>query len=145
MPGLGAILSAFAAHGLPPPDAGHAGHDSGDPWGGLTAEKLLSTMHPKMQKLLKAMPDVRRDYVRELDTALVESRSSSNPDDIKMLREQIEGAIKEMNSEIGQNPAALDDLMKETASKMALCPFVIAPPNTLPEKAGCRLDHRKFL
>ena len=27
-----------------------------------------------MQKLLKAMPDVRRDYVRELDTALVESR-----------------------------------------------------------------------
>ena len=35
---------------------------------------------------------------------------------------------------IGQNPAALDDLMKETASKMALCPFVIAPPNTLPEK-----------
>ena len=30
--------------------------------------------HPKMQKLLKAMPDVRRDYVRELDTALVESR-----------------------------------------------------------------------
>lgn len=29
-----------------------------------------------MQKLLKAMPDVRRDYVRELDTALVESRSS---------------------------------------------------------------------
>ena len=26
-----------------------------------------------MQKLLKAMPDVRRDYVRELDTALVES------------------------------------------------------------------------
>ena len=111
--------------------------------------------HPKMQKLLKAMPDVRRDYVRELDTALVESRakpenrrawktqhfncdtktqdntrytrgwfliyfpatnsflwvsqgvtvsgwskivlwgSSSNFDDIKMLREQIEGAIKE--------------------------------------------------
>lgn len=31
--------------------------------------------HPKMQKLLKAMPDVRRDYVRELDTALVESRA----------------------------------------------------------------------
>ena len=28
-----------------------------------------------MQKLLKAMPDVRRDYVRELDTALVESRA----------------------------------------------------------------------
>ena len=77
--------------------------EPGDPWGGLTAEKLLSTMqqaqdvqrgrldsrklrapvcldggevtrHPKMQKLLKAMPDVRRDYVRELDTALVESR-----------------------------------------------------------------------
>ena len=30
-----------------------------------------------MQKLLKTMPDVRRDYVRELDTALVESRSLS--------------------------------------------------------------------
>ena len=28
-----------------------------------------------MQKLLKVMPDVRRDYVRELDTALVESRA----------------------------------------------------------------------
>eukprot|EP00913_Durusdinium_trenchii_P034119 g31934.t1 len=66
----------------------------GDPWDGLTAEKLISTMHPKMQKLLKTMPDVRRDYVRELDTALVESRSLSSSDDIKMLREQIEGAIK---------------------------------------------------
>mmetsp|Transcript_136221 Transcript_136221/g.322778 ORF Transcript_136221/g.322778 Transcript_136221/m.322778 type:complete len:143 (-) Transcript_136221:122-550(-) len=142
MPGLGtAIVSAFTAHGLPPPDAGH---DSGDPWGGLTAEKLLSTMHPKMQKLLKAMPDVRRDYVRELDTALVESRGAANPDDIKMLREQIEGAIKEMNSEIGKNPKALDDLMKETASKMAVCPVMVAPP-PVPTKSDCRLDRRKFL
>ncbi|CAE7204568.1 unnamed protein product [Symbiodinium sp. CCMP2456] len=142
MPGLGtAIVSAFTAHGLPPPDAGH---DSGDPWGGLTAEKLLSTMHPKMQKLLKAMPDVRRDYVRELDTALVESRGAANPDDIKMLREQIEGAIKEMNSEIGKNPKALDDLMKETASKMAVCPVMVAPP-PVPTRSDCRLDRRKFL
>lgn len=50
-----------------------------------------------MQKLLKAMPDVRRDYVRELDTALVESRTASSHEDIKMLREQIEGAIKDLS------------------------------------------------
>eukprot|EP00490_Sorites_sp_Unknown_P003512 CAMPEP_0114668688 /NCGR_PEP_ID=MMETSP0191-20121206/36724_1 /TAXON_ID=126664 /ORGANISM="Sorites sp." /LENGTH=97 /DNA_ID=CAMNT_0001922413 /DNA_START=169 /DNA_END=462 /DNA_ORIENTATION=- len=94
-------------------------------------------MHPKMQKLLKAMPDVRRDYVRELDTALVESRSSSNFDDIKMLREQIEGAIKEINHEIGQNPRALDDLIKETASKMACCPFLLEP--AIPQRRqGCK-------
>ena len=39
--------------------------------------------HPKMQKLLKAMPDVRRDYVRELDTALVESRIFPHRDLLK--------------------------------------------------------------
>ena len=50
-----------------------------------------------MQKLLKAMPDVRQDYVRELDTALVESRTGSSHEDIKMLREQIEGAIKDLS------------------------------------------------
>lgn len=116
--------------------AGEATH-SGDPWGGLTAEKLISTMHPKMQKLLKAMPDVRRDYVRELDTALVESRSSSNFDDIKMLREQIEGAIKEINYEIGKNPQALDDLIKETASKMACCPFFVPEPVLVRRRQGC--------
>lgn len=36
--------------------------------------------------------------------------------------------IKEMNTEIGKNPAALDDLIKETASKLAFCPLVLAPP-----------------
>eukprot|EP00438_Fugacium_kawagutii_P009109 Skav217847 [mRNA] locus=scaffold3024:86937:94063:+ [translate_table: standard] len=122
--GLGNLIVSFA---------GEPAH-SGDPWGGLTAEKLISTMHPKMQKLLKAMPDVRRDYVRELDTALVESRSSSNFDDIKMLREQIEGAIKEINSEIGKNPQALDDLIKETASKMACCPFLVPEPMEIPDR-----------
>ena len=29
---------------------------------------------------------------------------------------------------IGKNPKALDDLMKETASKMAVCPVMVAPP-----------------
>ena len=45
--------------------------------GSRTSQTFISR-HPKMQRLLKAMPDVRKDYIRELDTALVESRALSS-------------------------------------------------------------------
>ena len=46
----------------------------------------------------------------------------------------LQAIFSEPFSRIGKNPTALDDLIKETASKMASCPFLLPEPVSIPER-----------
>eukprot|EP00931_Biecheleriopsis_adriatica_P001907 TRINITY_DN10244_c0_g1_i2.p1 TRINITY_DN10244_c0_g1~~TRINITY_DN10244_c0_g1_i2.p1 ORF type:complete len:143 (-),score=32.25 TRINITY_DN10244_c0_g1_i2:119-547(-) len=137
--GLAQLLTAFA-------DDSHGASDS--PWDGVTAEKLVESMHPKMQSLLKTS-GIHKDYIKELETALVESKTSHGLDQQRELRQSIEDGIKEMNQEIDKHPDVLDGITSDVTTKLGASPaMMLAAPVLMARKMDRRsrqTDWQEFL
>merc|ERR550537_1776341 len=75
---------------------------------------MISMLSPKLQSILKAHPDVAKQFMSEMDKQL--ETVKTDPEAMKALRAEMETDVKDLNSQVEKDPSMLEMIEKNLAA-----------------------------
>ncbi|CAE7235553.1 unnamed protein product [Symbiodinium sp. KB8] len=85
------------------------------PWDGVTTATLFKRLNPVVQDMLAQTPQMRKEWEKSMNTAMLESKKKSIPEQ-QELRNTLEENLKQMNQIYESNPQILQDFHRALVS-----------------------------
>merc|ERR1719161_1173577 len=75
---------------------------------------MINMLSPKLQSILKAHPDVAKQFMSEMDKQL--ETVKTDPEAMKALRAEMEADVKDLNAQVENDPSMLEMIQKNLAA-----------------------------
>merc|ERR1712167_459941 len=80
----------------------------------FSAQTMINMLNPKLQSILKAHPDISKQFIVEMDKQL--ETVKADPEAMKALRAEMETDLKDLNAQVEKDPSMLDMIEKNLAA-----------------------------
>merc|ERR1712232_184352 len=80
----------------------------------MAAQTMISMLNPKLQSVLKAHPDISKQFIAEMDKQL--ETAKADPEAMKALRTEMEADLKDLNAQVDKDPSMLAMIEKNLAA-----------------------------